>query len=61
MNPKAARLVAELVGGEVMDSGGGVLTVEVECDNGVKLILGNDGWLVQSREGEDLVVSYEVD
>ena len=27
MNPKAAKLVAELVGGEVMNSGGRVLTV----------------------------------
>ena len=61
MNPKAARLVAELVGGEVMDSGGGVLTVEVECANGVRLVLGNDGWLIQSRDGEDIVVSYDVD
>ncbi len=62
MNEKIAATVAGLVGGTLVDSGGGVLIVEVKNDAlGVTLCLGNGGWFIEDAQGEHLVDSYDVE
>ena len=62
MNEKIATMVAGLVGGKVVDSGGGVLIVEVKNEAlGVTLCLGNGGWFIEDAQGEHLVDSYDVE
>ena len=62
MNERIAKMVARMVGGKVVDSGGGVLTVEVKNEKlGVTLCLGNGGWFIEDEDGEHTVDSYDVD
>lgn len=62
MNEKIATMVAGLVGGKVIDSGGGVLIVEIKKEDlGVTLCLGNGGWFIEDVQGEHLVDSYNVE
>ena len=62
MNKKTATMVAGLVGGKVVDSGGGVLIVEVKNEAlAVTLCLGNGGWFIEDAQGEHLVDSHNVE
>lgn len=62
MNERIAKIVAGMVGGKVVDSGGGVLIVEVKNEAlGVTLCLGNGGWFIEGQDGEHIIDSDDVD
>jgi hypothetical protein len=56
MNKKTAKMVAGLVGGRVIDSGGGVLIVEIpNYQLMATLCLGNGGWWIEDKDGIHVV------
>ena len=61
MNEKTAEMVAGLVGGRAVNSGGNVFIVEVQNPDLTTLCLGDGGWWVEGKDGIHVVDGEELD
>jgi len=62
MNEKTAKMVAGLVGGNAVNSGGNVFIVEVHNSaTETTLCLGNGGWWIEDEKGEHILDGENLD
>jgi predicted Zn-dependent protease len=61
MNEKTAKMIAGLVNGTVVDSGGSVFIVEVDNPGLTTLCLGNGGWWIEDGGGNHIIDGENLD